>query len=40
MTTIIIFAILSIHESETIHMDLTAIDAPPEFLYGMGMDCF
>ncbi|MCS4226555.1 hypothetical protein M2408_002665 [Sphingobacterium sp. BIGb0165] len=40
MTTIIIFAILSIHESETIYMDLIAIDAPPELLDGMGMDCF
>ncbi|GEM_PF-2359241 len=29
---IIIFATLSRHESETIHMDLITFDAPPEFL--------
>lgn len=37
---IIIFVALSIHESETIDMDTTAVDALAELLVGVAMDCF
>jgi|GEM_PF-2507155 len=40
MATIIIFATLSTHESETIHMDLTAFDVPTKLLNCMDMDRF
>ncbi len=40
MAIIIIFVALSIHESETIDMDTTAVDALAELLVGVAMDCF
>lgn len=40
MAIIIIFATLSIYESETIDMDTAPADALAELLVSMAMDCF